>query len=1251
MILHAEIQPLDTVAGTRKTVRATNANIASETALNDEIWRPAISEVSTLSIRLFKGDFDGTAAAAGGNLGIEVDQLVAIEANVRRFAWQGAPITIWAGELGAAWGSRTKVFEGLVGDTPGAEGNRVTLPLRVKTEPFDADILTARYAGTGGAAGGEDLKDQLKPLALGWPRNVEPVLIDVANSVYQFSAYGPIEAVTNLYERGSAFAAAIADYGSYALLVAADIQPGEWATCLAEGMVRLGAPAYGVITGDIKGHAVTGTAPRLTGDIIALVASLASVDPALIDTASLDALDTAAPYPISVMLTDQESVLDFAVRLAAPCNAQAGISLLGKLFVARIAIASPSLVLDAQQRQMPRVTSSVESGVSPPFSLVQMGYAKAWKVHTADEISFNARINPRGRYDDLATYREGDMINLADGSEWIYINAEPSAGNPPPDWPTTSNTWWENATPPSDILSAQVAIRTAAIRNPRDGSDVPRDLLIATESGGSASISVARHDWDYPNGNADITRALGTVTGLSPATSYYVYFDDATLADTNPTYATTTVQADGENSTDHPYRHPLGKITTPAIGAGPTTGGPVPGYGYQVLVESAGDIATNFNARNDRIATAVVAPTVAGDGTCVDHAVNDNGSVDISFEWLWGGTEAEIDGFEVMLYTSTSASAYTPGTSPAAEQVWIVPANKRALIIYGVQPTAYHTFAVRAFRVVDPDIDIDQRMNSAWVKSTLAGENPYRPSASTAFAGNITGTVNGTAATTVSTAVANFNSRNDRNGAAITQSTWNTDGTAVDHTDNGDGSGDISVEWNWAGSNNDIDGWEVMVYSSTSSALYTPGTSPSSELIYLIPPDKRAFIMYGVTLNLYYSFAVRAFRYVDQDVAAGGRIYTTWRGPQLSSEYPYRPASSIAFAGNITGTVNGTAASSVSAAVTNFNGRNDRNSAAIVAATIPTDGSAVDHTTNTDGSCDISFEWNWSGSNNDIDGWDVMVYASTSSSAYTPGSNPAAETIFRFSPDKRAFFLFGANPTLYYTFAVRAFRTVDQDIAAGGFILGSFVKPSLGAENPYRPSSTASFAGDLSGTVNGTAASTVASGALAANSGLNADGTLKTGKLSTAAAVANQALVAAGYTEQGGTIVVGSGGSFGAQMIASLTLAGARTVVEFEYVWQAQIINPVQGTEYSFSLKGWMERISSGLDTYSNDWTESVIWERPSATGTFLTERRVVRRTFIFNAPPAAAHAFGYVFTVPASFTLILVPYRYMKANDLRALE
>ena len=71
------------------------------------------------------------------------------------------------------------------------------------------------------------------------------------------------------------------------------------------------------------------------------------------------------------------------------------------------------------------------------------------------------------------------------------------------------------------------------------------------------------------------------------------------------------------------------------------------------------EAATNFDSRNDRNASAVVAPTISAGGAAVDHSIRDDGGADISLEWSWAGTEADIDGFIVYLRSSASGAVYT----------------------------------------------------------------------------------------------------------------------------------------------------------------------------------------------------------------------------------------------------------------------------------------------------------------------------------------------------------------------------------------------------------------------------------------------------------------------------------------------------------------------------------------------------------------------------------------------------------------
>ncbi len=447
-----EVTPYDPAGGSRPTIRLASANLRTITGLGGQTWEPALIEPPKTSLSLFGGDFSDAVRPGAARLPISLARVRKSHPFVDGAYWPGAQVKIYVGRVGDAWpwathfSGRVKTFE--------RDREVLALGCEVDEEPFLANVLPNTYEGTGLAEGGIDLTGRPKPLVLGHAMNVEPTLIDAVNSVYQFSGYGPIQGVDALFERAANFGPALGNYATYAALVAADIPAGRWATCLAQGMIRLGAPAYGVITGDIRGHVISGATPRRPGAIIRALASIAGVNAAALDTATLNAMDAvAAALPsggnTGIVVDQQARFLDLARRIALPFNHQAGISLTGKLFAIRVDIdGSGSLILHTQGRAAPQVTDAKELAVSPPYSKTMLGANRAWRVHSADEIAFDAPLIPRGLYDPSETYRLGNIVTLADKSQWLYVADDPSSGNAPPAWPTTSNTWWANLEPP-----------------------------------------------------------------------------------------------------------------------------------------------------------------------------------------------------------------------------------------------------------------------------------------------------------------------------------------------------------------------------------------------------------------------------------------------------------------------------------------------------------------------------------------------------------------------------------------------------------------------------------------------------------------------------------------------------------------------------------------------------------------------------------------------------------------------------------
>jgi hypothetical protein len=459
------LNPIDPGTDTRVTVRLCATQDPADTGADGQIWWPAIIAQPVLQARLFDGDFTSGVDNGSASFTVALGVLMRSGAfpRVERYDWAGAEVTIQRRN-----GGSLQTLATMKVDTFASEAGVLSLRLAAATQFGDTDVLAATYAGTGGAEGGADLKGQVKPWVFGRALNVEPVFIDQIDNVFQVSGYGPVQAITAVYERGSSFGASVGDFASYAALVGATIPAGRWGTCLAQGMIRLGAPPAGVITVDVDGDN-TGGFLRRTGAIIEEIADRLGLS-GNINAASLAALDTAVARNVNILIAGQISFFELVQRMVAPCNAVPGIAPDGKLIVSRVVFGTEQFTLDAQGREMPPVLGMVRQNTSAPYKRIQMGAAQSWRVHSFDEIAFYSEIIDKGAYDAATVYREGNIVSSVDKTRWIYSNPTPASGNAPPTWPTTSNAYWSSLEGPA---SDDPAIANSNVVLSGDLADLP----------------------------------------------------------------------------------------------------------------------------------------------------------------------------------------------------------------------------------------------------------------------------------------------------------------------------------------------------------------------------------------------------------------------------------------------------------------------------------------------------------------------------------------------------------------------------------------------------------------------------------------------------------------------------------------------------------------------------------------------------------------------------------------------------------
>ena len=323
-------------------------------------------------------------------------------------------------------------------------------------------------------------------------------------------------------------------------------------------------------------------------------------------------------------------------------------------------------------------------------------------------------------------------------------------------------------------------------------------------------------------------------------------------------------------------------------------------------------------------------------GETIDHDINDDGSVDISFEWNYTVSETpsaanNIDGFAIYYYTSPTLdiSAVTP-SSPSAGSVTYT-------------TLAPHGFAIGNTVVISDLVPVEYN-----------------------------GTFTVTAVTSTTFRVAN----------STTATVTNAVGSVFGNT------------------------------------AYTIGASPSNELVYFLPREKRALILQAVPSNKFYTFGVKAYRIVDTNLelpsatvavtsiasnttykivslgdtnwntagvsgtaaigtvftaaeagtgtgtvklytlATSGILYSAAVQSTVTEENPYQPSTTVAFKGDVTGTINQVDVVDITTTYNNFNSDNDRFDTTPASATGVT---FVSPTTNFDGSINLTMDWDYPG--------------------------------------------------------------------------------------------------------------------------------------------------------------------------------------------------------------------------------------------------------------------------------------------------
>lgn len=222
------------------------------------------------------------------------------------YAIDGRPITIRVGRPDRPYGETFPLAK-LTASGWNHDTDLMSIDLEDFSYKLEVPMQPNTYGGTGGADGGSDLSGKRKPLAFGNALNVSPVLLVPSLLIYQ-AHDGALQGVDAVYDRGVPLTAG-GDVASYAALAAASVTAGQFVTCLAAGLFKLGTSASGTVTADVRGDNSNGYVTT-TADIVrwALRNRTVLVDPDDLHVASFDAVNTAQPAPIAYYLGPDDNL-------------------------------------------------------------------------------------------------------------------------------------------------------------------------------------------------------------------------------------------------------------------------------------------------------------------------------------------------------------------------------------------------------------------------------------------------------------------------------------------------------------------------------------------------------------------------------------------------------------------------------------------------------------------------------------------------------------------------------------------------------------------------------------------------------------------------------------------------------------------------------------------------------------------------------------------------------------------------------
>lgn len=291
--------------------------------------------------------------------------------------------------------------------------NQLQIPLRDASYWLEKPVHTDTYAGTGTYEGTAAMLGMYKPKLRGAAYNIQPVLVDPTNLIYQ--ANNAATSFQALYEGG---ATSITFQADTANLYIGSTTAGQYRTDTSRGLLQLGSTPVRTITCDATGYFPVAGLKTIWADIARHILSEDLALPAaFIDTSSFTTAATNYYHPAGVYFSPSDAV-DGAAAVGRLL-----ISVGAKLIPKRSGALSVTVLRTIPPGTTPAYAFTADNVVSlvpvalpailmpPPYRL-RVGYQHNYTVQTGD-LSASATATQRAfiaAADRLASWSSGTVL-------------------------------------------------------------------------------------------------------------------------------------------------------------------------------------------------------------------------------------------------------------------------------------------------------------------------------------------------------------------------------------------------------------------------------------------------------------------------------------------------------------------------------------------------------------------------------------------------------------------------------------------------------------------------------------------------------------------------------------------------------------------------------------------------------------------------------------------------------------------------